>query len=582
MKPTTLNERAETGSVGLSFIKKAEEPLYLYLISRVFPPVHSLNALTHLFHETQQIFAIHVQNGLPLPQDFISLMVVLLFVVSGRRSSYDVIYDLVTMKNKTVGNITKLLAQEVDFNTLNESNEMSDSEQFATGFIMSITIPLISELLNEINCEKIVGMLKKWKTSLLSHVSYLTPPQILRSAPTEFSYHVFSQSVITFVEKEFEHVASMNKLYTFIKETRTDVIESTLKIIFENASIPIVVDEVQPQVNIPTTTKIIVNDVSPISSFCCSPDNECIIYSTKDGVKRFLKKVTEPLHKQRSYGYYAINTSNKMAVKVTQYTANCIDPNPKYPYFVVGTEDGAVLVFKYSQDEAIQQTTLHSNVTLSINGNGMKGVGVKAIRWNSAGTKFIVIDAQGYVVVYRFIVNKITQIYSERLFEKGVDAFFIGESMYFVAAGNVGSKGSVVIGNILNSEAVCTKTFLENVNAICLAERYNLLIVAENEYIKYIDLKTGRVCNEKQLEKGIRCITVDMYCTVMFAGLSDGRIVMSHLPDLSKYEEIGRHHSKPKTTNLFKTIVSSTYFTVNKLCLVCDGSLIQHSLIYYQ
>ncbi|EDR22101.1 hypothetical protein EDI_041310 [Entamoeba dispar SAW760] len=584
---------ATSSCLGMQFIKKAEEPLYLYLISRVFPPVHSLNALSHLYSEAYHVFVTHLNKQLQIPKEFVSLMVILIFVVSGRIKNYDLVFKLISTKDRTLNGICSILKECIN-DAQEENQEMSDSEQFVTGLLILFTIPLISELLKEVGCIKTDLMLKKWKESLISYTSYLTPTKLLEEAPTEFSFRIFSKQAIEYSENACQNNKSMKMLYNYIKNNRADIVRSTMNFVFNSTSLPSYVKEVEPQINVPQSKNTLMIDTPPVYSYCCSYDNNFVIYSTKDGIKRLAK--FKGVHNDIQFCFYGMHPQTKRAVKVTQFIGNCMDANPNHPYFVVGTEDGLVLIFKYSQDEAIQQTAIHNNISPSLNGNGPKGFGIKSVKWNNAGTKFIVSDAMGYVAVYRFTVNEITMIFSERIFDHGVDACFIGESMFFVATGNKGIKGEVVIGNLLESNTIVTRTVVGIVNAMCLVQRFGSVIISDNDGIKFVDLQTGRVFNEKKYEKGVCAVAVDTYSLVLFVGLSDGRILMSHLPDLEQNEEIGKHEYTPRGGKLFKLLTSSNYHAVNKLGVVwldknsqpelysCsnDGSLIQRSLIYFQ
>ncbi|BFU25289.1 hypothetical protein EHI8A_027000 [Entamoeba histolytica HM-1:IMSS-B] len=584
---------ATSNCLGMQFIKKAEEPLYLYLISRVFPPVHSLNALSHLYSEAHHVFVTHLNKQLQIPKEFVSLMVILIFVVSGRIKNYDLVFKLISTKDRTLNSVCSILKECIN-DEQEENQEMSDSEQFVTGLLMLFTIPLLSELLKEVGCVKTDLMLKKWKESLVSYTSYLTPTKLLEEAPTEFSFRIFSKQAIEYAENACQDNKSMKMLYNYFKNNRADVVRNTMNSVFNSTSLPSYVKEVEPQINVPQSKNTLMIDTPPVYSYCCSYDNNFVIYSTKDGIKRLAK--FKGVHNDIQFCFYGMHPQTKKAVKVTQFIGNCMDANPNHPYFVVGTEDGLILIFKYSQDEAIQQTAIHNNISPSLNGNGPKGFGIKSVKWNNAGTKFIVSDAMGYVAVYRFTVNEITMIFSERIFIHGVDACFIGESMFFVAAGNNGVKGEVVIGNLLESNTVVTRTVVGVVNAMCLVQRFGSVIISDNDGIKFVDLQTGRVFNQKKYEKGVCAVAVDTYSLVLFVGLCDGRILMSHLPDLEQNEEIGKHENTPRGGKLFKLLTSSNYHAVNKLGVVwfdknsqpelyscsSDGSLIQRSLIYFQ
>ena len=173
---------------------------------------------------------------------------------------------------------------------------------------------------------------------------------------------------------------------------------------------------------------------------------------------------------------------------------------------------------------------------------------------------------------------------------------FIDESLYVLAIGNVGNTGEIKIGSLLQAETVVTKTVVGPVTSMCLAERYGVVIVAEQARLLFVDLRTGRVCQETPFEKGIRGVAVDPFCISVFVGLSDGRIMMAKMPGLTSPEEVGRHQFKPRGNVLFKTFSANTCFSVNKLQVVwfdkntqpelysCanDGSILQRSLIYFQ
>ncbi|ELP95005.1 hypothetical protein EIN_251990 [Entamoeba invadens IP1] len=595
-KPASKTQSMSNCScLGMQFINKAEEPLYAYLISRVFPPVHSLNALTHLYEEAHRIFLTHVEKKLVIPRQFLSMMIVLIFVVSGRRKNYDLILKLVTTPNRTVEGVCQILKEKIEEEEYVEK-EMSDSEQFLTGLLILFTIPLISELLHDIDCEKIDSTLTKWTASLITYTSYLTPRTVLEIAPTEFSFRIFSKEIINFLEKECKGFESMLRLYTLVKETRADVLRSVLSKIFDSASIPTSINEVEPQINVPSSKNTLMIDTPPVNTFCCSADNNFVIYSTKDCIKRLAKVETS---NDLRYCYYAMHPTTHKPARVVNFSVKCMDSNPKFPYFVVGTEDGLILIFKYSQDEAIIITAIHNNISPSLSGNGPKGYGIKNVRWNSVGTKLIACDMAGYVAVYRFTVNDITLVMSEKMFDQAVDAIFIGETMFFAAAGNrefPKKRGELVIGNLLQATPVVTRSLFEPINAICLVERYSSVLVSDEIGIKFVDIQTGRICSEKPFEKGVSAIAVDTYSICLFAGLSDGRIIMSHLPDLGEVDEIGRHQTKPRGGNLFKSMALSRYYSVNKLEILwfdknaqpelysCsnDGSLIQRSIIYFQ
>ena len=291
-----------------------------------------------------------------------------------------------------------------------------------------------------------------------------------------------------------------------------------------------------------------------------------------------------------------MHPTQRRAERVNTIHATCMDAHPRDGYFLVGTEDGLILIFKYSQEEAIQHTAIHNCITPSMNGISTTKYSIQSVKWNSEGSKFIVTDNMGYIAAYSFTVNDISLIFSQRVFDKGISACFIGETTFFAACGNTDQNGDVCIGNCLMNRPIVTRAQMKHVKAMCVVEQYNSLVVADTEGIKFVDIQTGRIWKSKLMDMNISTIEIDPFSIVLFLGLNDGRIVMSKIPDLNKIEDVGKHELKAKSLNLLRSFISDDYHAVNKLQLKwfdknaqpelysCsnDGSIIQRSLIYYQ
>ena len=576
--------------LGMNLIKEIEEPLYSYLISRVFPPVHSLNAITHLYKESRKIFAEHMQEK-TLDNKFTSLYIMIIFVVSARTKNYSLINKIIQEHDED--KIFELLKDGID--VIDETREeMSDEEQFTTGVLMIMILPLLGDVLNSIAMSEDI-IIGKWKESLINYVSYLTPISIIEKAPCEFSFRLFSARCVEFVENEIKDDKDMNEIYQYIQNNRADIVRNTTYSIFQSTSVPSTVKQVEPFLIIPASNNSFVVENTPIHSFCCSADNNYVIYSIKNKIKRLVKM--EGSSNDICYNYFGMHPSTKKATRVSNITALCLDPNPKYPYFLAGTEDGLILVFKYTQDEAIQMVTIHNNVGVSLNQSMInRSYAIKSVKWNSSGTKFIVSDVQGYIAVYSFNINEVSLIYSHKLFDTSISADFINDSIFFYAVGNIGNTtGSVIIGNSLQSDSILTATYTNKIVTCTFAKEYGYVIIVEPDAIKYIDINSASIVKTIELPNNqIRAIALDFYNIEMFIGLSDGTLQMLHFPDVTNKTEVGKHQNKQKSVSFLKSIISNS--SINKLEVLwldknaqpelysCsnDGSIIQRSVIYYQ